>query len=496
MSTIVRLSKKLKANQRSREIFWSCLTIGLPLLVYLKTVTPTVSGLDSAELTAGAYVLGIIHAPGSPLYLLIGHLFAQLPLGDVGYRLNVMSTVAITLTILLIYRSIWQLTHQRFFSILTAWFIASSYYVWISALTADDYPLHACFAAGLVWLGLQWRENRHPLQLLGFAFLFGLGLTNHLSMILLTPGLAWLVLSVPWHDKSRWRLWLQAGGCVLAGASVYLYLPLRYLSDTPLNYARDYWHVNLATWDGFWWMVTGRMFGTLFFGIPLNSLPQEFFLYGYRLWSNYLGLGLLVGLAGLIAGLRRQRQIHIALLLMFVGHLFFYIPYRASDKELMFLPTYVIVGIWIGLGFSVLAEQIQKRFGETNALLVPTVLVLLTASCLAINFSLVDLSQDWSARQLGESILSTVEPRAYYFGTWADVPILEYLQVVEQQRKDITTVNLIFTGPDFGANLAREKLRAGYPVYTSTQWLAGEDMQIEEVDACKCYQMTLTAQVK
>ena len=51
----------------------------LPFAVYLRTMAPTVFGLDSAELTTGSYVLGIVHAPGSPTFLLLGHLFTWLP---------------------------------------------------------------------------------------------------------------------------------------------------------------------------------------------------------------------------------------------------------------------------------------------------------------------------------------------------------------------------------------------------------------------------------
>ena len=59
--------------------------------VYLKTLAPTVSFFDSGELIAAAYTLGVAHPPGYPLYVLVGWLFAQLPLGSVAYRLNVMS---------------------------------------------------------------------------------------------------------------------------------------------------------------------------------------------------------------------------------------------------------------------------------------------------------------------------------------------------------------------------------------------------------------------
>src|SRR5690349_21007066 len=68
------------------------------LIVLLRTVAPTVYAYDSAEFPIGAATLGIIHAPGYPLYLLITHLFTLLPVGDVAYRVNLFSVVCLALT--------------------------------------------------------------------------------------------------------------------------------------------------------------------------------------------------------------------------------------------------------------------------------------------------------------------------------------------------------------------------------------------------------------
>lgn len=238
------------------------------------------------------------------------------------------------------------------------------------------------------------------------------------------------------------------------------------------------------------------MFGSLFLSIPSENWAIEVLTYLHRLWSNFIGLGFVIGLIGLLADFRRRAAVHTALVLMLLGHLAFYIPYAAVDKDTMFLPTFLIWGIWVGLGFNVLREQMERRAKETYAYLVPTLVLLLAASSFALNWPLVDQSQDWRTRQLGIDIFATVESHAFYFGTWADVPILEYLQQVEQQRRDVTTVNLFFTGSSHGAQLALEKLRLGYPVYTSVPWLAGDGLGLEQVDACQCYRVVLKAETK
>jgi hypothetical protein len=60
---------------------------------------------------------------------------------------------------------------------------------------------------------------------------------------------------------------------------------------------------------------------------------------------------------------------------------------------------------------------------------------------LSWNWSLVDLSQDWSTRERGEAMLAQVKPNALIFGWWDTAPVIQYLQLVEGQRPDVRAVN-------------------------------------------------------
>ena len=71
--------------------------------IYLKTLAPTITGGDSGELIANAYTLGISHPPGHPLYCLLGRLFTFLPFASLAYRVNLMSPLVASLTVVLIY---------------------------------------------------------------------------------------------------------------------------------------------------------------------------------------------------------------------------------------------------------------------------------------------------------------------------------------------------------------------------------------------------------
>lgn len=456
----------------------------LPLLVYLRTLAPTVYGLDSAELSAGAYVLGIVHSPGSPLYLLLGHWFTKLPIGDVGYRLNLMSACAAALTIVFIYLVNYELTGQRRLSLLSAWFLGFTYYVWITAVAAELYALQGTFFTALIWLALKWQSSYRLRYLNAFALLFGLGLGNHTSLVLALPGFAVLFLSQlkKLLHRATWMVPILG----LLGASVFLYLPVRYAADPPLNYARS-WGVDLTTLQGFWWMVSGKMFGDLFFSLPLSQLPGEFWRFLTQLVSNFLGLGVLLGAWGLAADFKKRPAVHAALFLMLLLHLAFFLTYRVSDKELMFLPVYLVWGIWSALGAAALRDWLKRQKWQFPQRLPFILLGMLASGALVVNFSYADVSQDWSARRVGEAIFEEIQPNATYLGSWLDVPILEYLQIVEDQRQDVSLVNLFFTKPEEAEQLARHQLSAGLPVYTSEEAvLDAREFELELLDTCSC----------
>ena len=98
-STVLRTQRRLFHDCGSQFVGvgrrWAALAV--PLLVYLLTLAPTITwahdGADGGDLITAAYTLGVPHPPGYPVYCLLGHLFAHLPLRDVAWRLNLMSAV-------------------------------------------------------------------------------------------------------------------------------------------------------------------------------------------------------------------------------------------------------------------------------------------------------------------------------------------------------------------------------------------------------------------
>ncbi|MGH7623400.1 MAG: glycosyltransferase family 117 protein, partial [Gemmatimonadaceae bacterium] len=63
--------------------------------IYLATLAPSTAMWDTSEYISAAYVLGLPHPPGNPLFVLIGRVFAILPLGhmDVAMKINILAAL-------------------------------------------------------------------------------------------------------------------------------------------------------------------------------------------------------------------------------------------------------------------------------------------------------------------------------------------------------------------------------------------------------------------
>ncbi len=68
------------------------------LLIYIATLMPGIGPTDSGEMVLSAWLPGIAHAPGFPLYSVLGWFWSHaLPLGRVAWRLNLFSAVCAAL---------------------------------------------------------------------------------------------------------------------------------------------------------------------------------------------------------------------------------------------------------------------------------------------------------------------------------------------------------------------------------------------------------------
>jgi hypothetical protein len=198
------------------------------LLLYLKTVAPTVSFWDCGEFISCAYILGIPHPPGAPLHVLIARLAAFLPVsGEIAFRINILSCLCSAFTVLL--------GHLIVVRLLRAWVdvrggagqvavlaggavgaltmgVSSAF--WFNSVEAEVYSMSMTITMLAAWVALLWMDRADEpgsdRLLLFIAFLFGLGGGVHLQCWLTAPAIVLLVLFVVSRGipPSRLKLWI------------------------------------------------------------------------------------------------------------------------------------------------------------------------------------------------------------------------------------------------------------------------------------------------
>ena len=182
-----------------------------------------------------------------------------------------------------------------------------------------------------------------------------------MSTVLLLPGVAFFIVAshpqqvVHFEKPGSWTGWrVSSGWCFTCTCRCVIWLQPAFNYAGVYDAAGEFHAENLASISGIWRMMTGASFAPMMFGYPSAGVWQEIRQFLVFLAGTFLAIGIGPGILGAWQSFRSKWKIGVMLTLMFVGHAFFFINYRAIDKELMYLPAYLIWTLWIGLGFELI----------------------------------------------------------------------------------------------------------------------------------------------
>jgi hypothetical protein len=382
----------------------------LTFIVYLSTLSPTVGEADSFEFQVVSFTLGIAHPSGYPLYILLGKLFTLLPIGNVAYRVNLVSPLFASLAIVCVYLSLVRLTQHRAVSLLAALTFAFSRTFWSQAVIAEVYTLHAFFVALMFYLLLKQiskSANQQSRTINKTAFIYGLSLTNHLTMALLAPAIAIYALLTkrrPFTDMKKMlptmgegpkpppprsetfgdqrekpgfsftdmKKVLMAAGFFFLGLSVYLYIPLRW----PALHGRP-----MALGEFANWVLGSRFRSALHWDAWLKD-PERYAILFRLMLEQYGWIGLILGLLGLLWLFAKRRREAILLLVAYVAYFTYGLNYYVPDISAFIIPAHLIFAIWIGSGLHGLLQAANRKMQNAWTLL-PCSFAPLLPSCLS-----------------------------------------------------------------------------------------------------------------
>jgi hypothetical protein len=469
------------------------------LLVYLWTLAPTVTLVDSGELIVAARFLGVAHPPGFPLYLILAHLFSLIPIGSIAFRINLASAffaaLASGMLTLVVAELIATASHFAeakgrlskrknkvsrsrvredcedkstagwMINIVPAigsgLLIASSRTLWSYATIAEVYTLNTLLALTILFLILRWRcciledakyiagrsksPQRRPAvinydgQLYAAAILFGLALgVHHVTIALLLPALAILVYRTQgFRFFSSRRLLYAALVSFAALFAVDSYLPLAASARPILNWGDP------RSLQAIWWHITGRQYQVFVSFTPAIAGEQlakfaTLLLHEFSFW--WLPLPLVVAVIGFVSAFKRDRTIFWFLALIVLANLAYGLSYDiAEDKDAYYLATFISVAIAYGLGLRELLQRIPFGIRGPAALS----LLLVSVTGLVASWPYNNRRHYFIAHDYVENIQSTIAPNSLLLTLdWQVASPMLYTREIEQQRRDIKIIDV------------------------------------------------------
>jgi hypothetical protein len=441
------------------------------LVLYIVTLCPTVSFIDSGELAADVYTLGIPHPTGYPLFTIIGYLVAHLPLGlRVIYQLNLMAACLCAAGVYVFFRFMLffindlvlrdgkdrtrdnetvtrQIVVKKFvpatFGTLV---LAFSETYWSQALSIEVYSLHVLFLAILLYLFtkavhtnlLSEKEKlelkRRDFYWFSFAFVLGLSFTNHGTTILLAPAfLAAYVYVFGITSSNSWKNLLKLGIPFLLGLSVLIYLPVRASADPVMNWGDP------DTFEKLLWHIRGRQYTVWLFESWENASKQLSYFFN-TLPGKFAYVPLVPAALGAWKLFKTNRPVFVFTALLFIGCVGYAINYEIHDIDSYFLLAYVAVSLWCAVG----ASAIVSLSTEVRTMVLFSCGLILSTAVLPItNFRNVDESKSYLVQDYTADVFRSLQPQAIVISYQWDyfVSASFYDQLVENKRTDVIVID-------------------------------------------------------
>ncbi len=342
--------------------------------VYLYTLFPTIAAYrDSGEMSSVAYLLGIAHPPGYPLYVITTHLFTKIiPFGNFAYRVNIFSALVSALSSVLLFYLynffVEKIYGKKSFVILTIGYLISlvfsfSYLQWYLSIVSEMYTFNILFSMLLLILCIKYFFSSSVKTIYILFFIFGLGLTNRIDLVLFIPILIFVFLYYI-KQKNKFKNILILALLFVLGISCYIYMPLRSIKNPFID-----WN-NPETLSRLFSSLLRKTHGSTLDLISAGyQVGENFFdgikFYFQHLMNNLSILGLAIILFGIYKSFKLNKIFSFSLLFSWILSCVYFVykanmppnPHSFAILEAHFLLPNVVIYIWLVLGIIELIKE-------------------------------------------------------------------------------------------------------------------------------------------
>jgi len=460
--------KKIKSFCKK---YFAEITAFFVFVIYLTTLAPTVVNIDSGELATVQITLGIAHPTGYPLFTMLGYLWQLIPLPFTAiYKANLLAAVFTSSAIWIFVKSVYlMLTNipviqekkssnkkksyavqinsvaenkiSKSLIILSSsasgLLLAFSKTFWMQSTSVEVYSLHLLLINVVIlfllkaFFGTEKNSRNWFLLAVVLAFSFA----NHMTSILILPGIAFLFFAKNKFSVSTFKLNIEMIAIFIPVLLlIYLYLPVRAAQNPLLNWGDP------INFENFWRHFTGAQYRVWLF-VSSAAAKKQLAYFLSNLPSEFSGsIAALVIILGLVYSFKKFRNMFYFLLITFVFTVAYSINYDINDIDSYFLLAYIALIFFASFGFIYMNNLNKKKIGQWA---IVAVFFLIPLIQMGFNYKKDDQSNLYLYKDYTKQILNSVPKNSlilsYQWDYW--VSSSYYFRLVENYRRDVTVVD-------------------------------------------------------
>lgn len=459
--------------------YYYALTGLISFLFFLTTIAPSVIQIDTGELAAVQATLGIAHPTGYPLFTILGYIFSLIPLPfSKIFQLNLLAalycsaaisvftfssklildnlnkfsflktvkgkpkkkkTIEKTDSILVNEKNDFSETTKVIAAIFGGLFLALSKTFWFQSTSVEVYSLHLLLITIIIltllkaFLFSETDKTVSKLWLI-FAVALALGFTNHMTTLLIIPGVAYLYFTRNNFSANSFKqisIMLLVFFPILI--LVYSYLPIRASQNPMVNWG------NPTEWERIIRHITGQQYQVWLFS-STEAAAKQFNYFLANLPKEFL-LTLLLAVVGLIVSFIRVRKFFIFNLIVFLSTVLYSINYDINDIDSYFLLAYIAIAFFAVFGvvqFILFAEKNKMK------LIIPILVLIVVLSIqFYANYDSVSQKNNYVYEDYTKALLNSVPKNSIVFSYQWDyfISASYYFQLVDNYRKDVIVID-------------------------------------------------------
>jgi len=451
----------------------------LAFIFFLITIAPSVIQIDTGELAAVQATLGIAHPTGYPLFTILGYIFSLLPLPfSKVFQLNLLAAIYCSIAVSIFTYSAKLIldnlsgfqfskavkekskkkksadktqiqivisplelseTVKIISSVFSGLFLALSKTFWFQSTSVEVYSLHLLLISIIILELINAflfadKEKSISKYWIIFAVTLALGFTNHMTTLLIIPGVAYLYFT---QNGFKARSFKQIIFMLLIFFPililVYSYLPIRASQNpamnwgNPIEWERIVRHISGQQYQV--WLFSSTEAAAKQFNYFVGNLPEEF------------SLTLVIVLVGLIVSFLKARKFFIFNLVVFLSTVLYSINYDINDIDSYFLLAYISLSFFAVFGIS---QIILSAANNKMKIAIPiSLLIIFLGIQFYSNYGTVNQRNNYVYEDYTKALLNSVPENSVVFSYQWDYFISEsyYFQLVENFRKDVIVVD-------------------------------------------------------